>query len=356
MSKLNLFKHKSPDADDVHDEFSLDNSESDDDFRSGEFINSLNDLTEDDITPTKAPPKKSSSVLEWIRKGMFAFFSVVFLVSCFMLVQNLIDKQKGEEIYKQLEAEFFSGGFTVNAADAFRPEDGEVSYLAEDTENSSMTSMSDTIANLADSAEIGEAEQKQYNEELEMVRAKLSSLSQKNPDLYGWITVEGTNINYPLVQGEDNSYYLNHAYTGDYLPIGAIFVDYRNNRSITKNYNTVIYGHNITSGTMFHDVEKFFQDDYFNDTYIVVYTMDGIYYYEPFSIYKAKYDYQYFRTGFTSSDDFISFADEMRDNSQKEKDVEFTKNDRILTLSTCTNIINSERYALHARLVKTIVD
>ena len=83
--------------------------------------------------------------------------------------------------------------------------------------------------------------------------------------------------------------------------------------------------------------------------------MDGIYYYEPFSIYKAKYDYQYFRTGFTSSDDFISFADEMRDNSQKEKDVEFTKNDRILNLSTCTNIINSERYALHARLVKTIV-
>lgn len=93
MSKLNLFKHKSPNAVDVHDEFSLDNSESDDDFRSGEFINSLNDLTEDDITPTKAPPKKSSSVLEWIRKGMFAFFSVVFLVSCFMLVQNLIDKQ-----------------------------------------------------------------------------------------------------------------------------------------------------------------------------------------------------------------------------------------------------------------------
>ena len=46
MSKLNLFKHKSPNADDVHDEFSLDNSESDDDFRSGEFINSLNDLTE----------------------------------------------------------------------------------------------------------------------------------------------------------------------------------------------------------------------------------------------------------------------------------------------------------------------
>ncbi len=231
-----------------------------------------------------------------------------------------------------------------------------MSYLAEDTENNSLVGMSEAIENLSDEDDTVQTEQKQYNEELEMVRAKLSSLAQKNPDLYGWISVEGTNINYPIVQGDDNSYYLNHAYTGDYLPIGAIFVDYRNNTSITKNYNTVIYGHNITSGTMFHDIEKFYNDDYFNEKYIVIYTMDGIYYYKPFSIYKARYDYQYFRTAFTSADDFISFANEMRDNSQKEKDIEFTKNDRILTLSTCTNVINSERYALHARLVKTIVD
>ena len=357
MSKLNPFKHKKTDAADNRDEFVLDNSESDNDFRSGEFINSLNDLTEGDITPCVQPAhKNNSSAFETIRKIMFVFFSGVFIVSCVMLVQNLIDKQKGEDIYKQLEEEFFSDGFTFDASAAFRNEDGEVAYLAEDTENTSLTSMSEAIESLSNTDDTIQTEQKEYNEELEMVRAKLSSLAQKNPDLYGWITVDGTNINYPIVQGDDNSYYLNHAYTGDYLPIGAIFVDYRNNTSITKNYNTVIYGHNITSGTMFHDIEKFYNDEYFNDKYIVIYTMDGIYYYEPFSIYKARYDYQYFRTAFTSADDFIAFADEMRDNSQKEKDIEFTKNDRILTLSTCTNVINSERYALHARLVKTIVD
>lgn len=354
MSKFNFLNNNTDSENDVTDEFLLDETESDDDFRSGEFINSLNELTEEDIIPCEAISKTSTPLTEWIRRGMIVVFGGVFAVSCIMLVQNLIDKQKGEEIYKQLEAEFFSDGFTVDAAAAFRPEEGEVSYLVEDAENTSLSSMSDTLKNMSD--DITPTEQKEYNEELELVRAKLTSLSQKNSDLYGWITVEGTNINYPLVQGDDNSYYLDHAYTGDYLPIGSIFVDYRNNTSITKNYNTVIYGHNITSGTMFHDVEKFFNDEYFNDTYIVIYTMDGIYYYEPFAIYKAKYDYQYFRTGFTSAEDFIEFANEIQDNSDKEKNIEFTSSDRLLTLSTCTNIINSERYALHARLVKTIVD
>ncbi len=355
MSKFNFYNHNKQDTNSATDDFILDTTETDADFISGEFINSLDNLTEDDITPGEIARKRENSSSEIIRKIMFVFFSAMFVVSCIMLIQNLIDKQKGEEIYKQLEAEFFSDGFTVDSVSAFRPEDGEVSYLTEDSAELSLTSMSDTIRDISSSSYI-DTSQKQYNEELELVRAKLSSLSQTNEDLYGWITVEGTNINYPIVQGDDNSYYLNHAYTGDYLPIGSIFVDYRNNRSITKNYNTVIYGHNITSGTMFHDVEKFFNEEMFNNTYIVIYTMDGIYYYEPFAIYKAKYDYQYFRTGFSSADDFIAFTDEIQGNSSLTKDIEFTENDRVLTLSTCTNIINSERYALHARLVKTIVD
>lgn len=360
FKKIKLNKNSDEIRDDnsaQSDEFLLDSSDSDEDYRSGTFINSLDELTEDDISLNDAAAKKNNLPLfEWIRRVMFIFFLGMFIVSCIMLIQNLIDKQKGEEIYAQLEAEFFSEGFSVDAAAAFRPEDGEVPYLTSDIENTSLVSMSDTMKGLETSIDDSSYNKKEYNEELEMVRAKLSSLAQKNPDLYGWITVENTNINYPLVQGDDNDYYLNHAYTGDYLPIGSIFVDYRCNTSITKNYNTVIYGHNITSGTMFHDITKFFKNEYFNGVNIVIYTMDGIYYYEPFSIYETRYDYQYFRTGFTSSDDFIAFAEEMRDNSQMDKEVSFTERDRILTLSTCTNGAFYARYALHAKLVKTIVD
>lgn len=331
------------------------------DFENGTFLNSLDELSEADIElNTAAKEAAKLSVTELLRRIIYYGCFAVFLVSCLLLVQNLIAKQRGAEIYDRLEAEFFSTGFSMNLSDAFRPDEGVVKYLASDTESTTLNDMtsirSGMAAENAGEAKPAEEEEEKHNEELEKMRAGLMSLAQINPDVYGWITVEGTNINYPLVQGEDNDHYLNHAYTGDYLPIGSIFVDFRCEESITRNFNTVIYGHNITTGAMFHDVTKFFKDEYFNGTYIYVYTLDGIYVYEPFSIYKTREDYNYFRTAFSSVEKFVEFAEELRDNSDKAKDVTFGKNDRILTLSTCTNIVQSERYALHARLVKTILD
>lgn len=352
----NIFSRNRAD-DATESEFDLNLADAEHNYENGRFLNSVEQLSEEDIelSPAAAPKKKSTDIP---RKIMFFFFSAVFVVSCVMLVQNLISKHKAMQIYNQLEQEFFSSGFNFDITSAELPDDGEVSRLLEDTEISSMSSMTENIEKLNSGAETDSVvEKKEYNEELEKMRAGLTSLAQINPDIYGWISIEGTEINYPIVQGEDNDYYLNHAYTGDYLPEGSIFVDYRNNESITKNYNTVIYGHNITTGAMFHDVTKFFRDQYMNGVYIYVYTYDGVYIYEPFSVYESRYDYNYFKTGFTGSEDFISFAEEMRDNSAVEKkDITFGENDRIITLSTCTNGAYTQRYALHARLIKTITD
>lgn len=340
-------------------ELQLDDSDTDADFRSGVFLNSLEELTEDDIEMNEAAAKATKvSPLEWARRIMFVFFSVMFIVSCGMLIDNLIDKQRSAEIYDQLQGEFFSSGFTFDASLAFRPEEGEVSYLDADSTLSASPSMTDIMNGAEAVSSDSTVVRKEYNEELEKMRAGLASLRQINDDLYGWISVDGTTINYPIVQGDDNDYYLDHAYTGDFLPNGSIFVDYRNNTSITKNYNTVIYGHNITSGAMFHDVAKFFKDEYFDGVYINIYTDDGIYVYEPFSVYETRYDYNYFRTGFRSAEEFIAFAEEVRDNSamKSKADMTFTEKDRILTLSTCTNGAYYARYALHAKLVKTILD
>lgn len=329
-------------------------------FENGTFLNSLDDLSENDIElNTAAKEAAKLSVTELMRRIIYYGCFAVFVVSCLLLVQNLIAKQKGAEIYDRLEAEFFSTGFSMDLLDAFRPDEGVVKYLAAGTESptlNDMTSIRNGMAAQNPEKVTTVTEEEEHNEELEKMRAGLMSLAQINPDVYGWITVEGTNINYPLVQGEDNDYYLNHAYTGEFLPIGSIFVDFRCEDSITRNFNTVIYGHNITTGAMFHDVTKFFRDDYFEDTYIYIYTLDGIYVYEPFSIYKTREDYNYFRTGFTSVEDFVGFAEELCDNSDKKKEVTFGRNDRIITLSTCTNIVQTERYALHAKLVKTILD
>ncbi len=349
-------------------EYDLTFGETDADFESGHFLNSLEDLTEDDIELSEHATRASRlSLSEVIRRILFVFFLTMFVISCFLLVQNMVAKYKGKQIYDRLEQQFLASGFDISGLDAIQDsnltpdsvEDGDVKQLAADSGLTTTPSMTEALRkeeeNLGGNVTSVAATDADLAQ-LDKMKAGLTSLAQINEDIYGWIYVEGTEINYPLVQGTDNDYYLDHAYTGDFYPIGSIFVDFRCHETINRNFNTVLYGHNITSGTMFHDITKFFDDEYFNNTKIYIYTMDGIFIYEPFSIYETRYDYNYFRTEFMKADEFIAFAEEMRDNSAKEKAMTFDGGDRVLTLSTCTNGAFYARYALHAKLVKAIFD
>ena len=349
-----LFHTRKPTTTDDADVWTLTDAERD--YSDGTFLNSVEQLTEEDVPLSPAAVKKKRSGAEWVRLLVFYAYAAAFCVSCYMLIENLLYRQRATEIYTQLENDFFSEGFQFT--DTFSG-DGDDTALMQDSEMYSLTSMSENIRKL----EAGEAldlpvqaTKKQKNKELEKMRASLQALAKKNPDTYGWISVADTNINYPIVQGEDNDYYLEHAYTGDYLPIGSIYADYRCNTSIMRNYNTVFYGHNITSGAMFHDVTKFFDDYYFDNVRIYIYTFEGVYIYEPFAIYETRYDSNYIRTGFTSFDDFKAFTDKIKGDATKVKDVEITESDRIITMSTCTNGAATARYALHAKLVDYIVD
>ncbi len=338
-------------------DYTLDYSEASNNYESGRFLNSVEQLSEEDITsPTPVLRKKKITVYDVIRKGFVLLFSAVFLVSCAFLVQNILSKYRAREIYAQLKDEFFSAGFNFDIENMELIDDGEVSRLSSSKENNSLKTWTELMASGGIDPENRE-DKKEYNEELEKMRAGLTALSRINPDIYGWITVEGTQIDYPLVQGEDNDFYLDHAYTGVPLPEGSIFVDYRNSPSVADNYNTVFYGHNLTSGGMFHDVTKFAKDEYMADKLIYVYTFDGVFIYEPFSFYEARYDYNYFRTNFNNANVFISFAEEVQLNTAAtNKKLDFTGDDRLLTLSTCTNGYYTQRYALHARLIQSITE
>ena len=349
----------SPDFAEDDADFILDGRESDADFSSGLFINSLDDLAEDDI-PLSGPARAAmkTPVSEYFRRVVFWLFFASFLVSSFLLIRNLIQKQQASKIYSQLQEEFFAAGFTFDVSEAFRTDRSETPGLAEDSEQRTIRTMTELLE--GEENDLGGEDavtvQHSYNAELEKMRAFLQSAKRTCPDLYAWINVSGTNINYPITQSEDNSYYLNHAANGDYNPEGSIFADYRNNTTLTKNYNTVFYGHNISNGEMFHDVTKFFKDEYFNNVYIYVSTMDGIYVYEPFAVYETAYDSDYFKVRFSSAEEFVGFAEDCQKLSAKSKKITFTDKDRVLTLSTCTNGYFTQRYALHARLIRTITD
>ncbi len=360
----------------AEDEFDLDTEygfageDADEDFQSGVFINSLDELEEDDI-PLSGTAREAERVspFEYVRRVMFWLFLAAFLVSAFLLVRNLIQKQQATRIYRDIQEEFFSAGFSFDVSEAFRTDRSRTPGLEEDPAQRSIHTMTELL-NGAEN-DLGEEEDqvevRVVNEDLERMRAALQNLMRRNSDVYAYITVQNTNISYPVVRGKDNDFYLNHAVTGEYNPVGCVFADYRCDRSITKNFNTVFYGHNITTGgsDMFHDVEKFFDGKLFNNSYVYVYTMDGIYIYEPFAVYEAAYDDDYFKVEFTSPEEFTAFAEDCQKLSTAKdsetltvlsKNFVFTDKDRVLTLSTCTNGYYTQRYALHAKLVATILD
>lgn len=323
----------------------------DPDFSEEDFSASVNELKAEDIKMPednkankegkKKPSKSSNAVLT----GLLVVCVSVAVVCLFMLGKNIWGKIKGQAIYSGTEFE----GFTLDDD----PTDQRT--LAKTGADVPLLSLFDRI-NAGENAAL-ENTTGQYSEQLAQMKASLSALKAQNDDVYGWIYAEGTNINHPIVRGDDNDYYLDHAYTKEYLPIGAIYADFTTLDVITDNLNLVIYGHNVVSSgqsSMFHDVEKFLDEEVFNSTNIYIYTMDGAFVFKPVAIYPTVADDFYFKTGFNNEAEFVRYANERVTKSNIYSSETFASGDMMLTLSTCTNGAQNGRYALHGKLVEII--
>ena len=282
---------------------------------------------------TSSPPKKGGvfSLL------LYLIFIGVFVVTAFMLGQNIYAKLKGGQIYGEI-ADIFEGG---------GEESGHASFM-----------IPRATPTLGEMIEKGGSGGVSGGDELARVRASLTSLSQTNPDTFGWITIPGTVVNYPVVRGTDNDWYLDHAYTGDSLPVGSIFADYRTEDSVFDNVNLVIYGHNVNDGSMFGSLSDHFVDqEFFDSCRIYLYTSEGIFIYRPFSVHEPAEDSAYIRTWFTDVDDYLSFLKWLEDDSVfKATDFSPDETMRIITLSTCTGRGSEQRFAVHAALVSFVTD
>ncbi|MCC3867531.1 class B sortase [Terrisporobacter mayombei] len=172
------------------------------------------------------------------------------------------------------------------------------------------------------------------------------NLSSINSDYKFWINVEGTNIDYPVVQGSDNDFYLNHDYNKNYLPAGSIFLDYRNN--LETDSNSVIYGHHMRNSTMFGQMEKFKDENFFkNNKIITIKTNNTTYTYEIFAMGVYDADFGYNNVNFTHEKDFNDFLNKILGKSMYSRDI-VTSKDKILTLSTCSYEYDNARIAIFA--------
>lgn len=118
-------------------------------------------------------------------------------------------------------------------------------------------------------------------------REKIETLQKDYESVIGWIKVDGTEIDYPIVKGSDNDYYLNHNYKNDYNVFGAIFMDYRNEENFSDQ-NTIIYGHNNDRGGNFKALHKLEEDGFFEENkFIEIFSEAGYKKYQIFAVYKA---------------------------------------------------------------------
>ena len=165
-----------------------------------------------------------------------------------------------------------------------------------------------------------------------------------NPDTVAWITLPGTVIDYPVVQGEDESYYLRHLFTGKRGASGCIFMDIANAQDFSDR-NTVLYGHHMKNGSTFAGLEKFGEQPYYDaHKSMALFTPSGDRTVEWFAGYGTTSDRV--PTAFESDQAFLDFAAAAAENSDFASDVQVLPADRLLTLSTCTYFMYDARYLL----------
>ena len=177
-----------------------------------------------------------------------------------------------------------------------------------------------------------------------------TNLKSINPDIVAWIKVTGTLINYPVVCGDDNDYYLTHDIEGNESVSGAIFSSYRNTWDGTDN-NKILFGHNMRGATYFAYLTHYVPNDYSSEplafykvhpTVLMATPEGGSQTYKIFAGIVANTDPSYGevfpyvgKTTFADEDDFNNYMLEIMDRSWFYTDVDLTYGDEIITMSTC---------------------
>ena len=192
----------------------------------------------------------------------------------------------------------------------------------------------------------------QETNEEKKYKINFEELKQKNSDTVAWLKIENTNIEFPIVQANNNSYYLTHNFDKKYNVAGWIFADYKNKLDGTDR-NIVVYGHNMRNNSMFGSLKDVITEEWYNNEenkYITFVTENDYQTYQVFSVYQIKTEDYYIKTEFKSNE-FTEFIDTITKRSKKYFGINVSKEDTILTLSTCANN-NKYRVVLHSVRVK----
>ena len=183
----------------------------------------------------------------------------------------------------------------------------------------------------------------------EKFRVDFDELMKINDDTVGWIRFykEPSQINYPVVQGEDNDLYLHKTFSANENTLGAIFVDAAASSDFTDK-NTIIYGHRMKDGSMFRKLEEYKDKDFWKENpYFYIYTPDGKEItYKIYSVGQVLDTSDTYLTSFAGEEDYQKFLDMTMKEADYDTGVKVTTDDTIVTLSTCTAASDENRFVV----------
>lgn len=167
-----------------------------------------------------------------------------------------------------------------------------------------------------------------------------------NTDYVGWISIEGTGVNAPIVKGRDNEFYLDRGFDKTYSVKGSIFMDYRNFGQGFDSH-TIIYGHNMKDGSMFGELDNYMDQAYLESNPVI--TIEDLYNLRRFEVVSVYYESaETALLELNPDDDYENYFNLVMDKSMVLKDVNGLDGRKLLTLVTCSYEVDDGRYFIHA--------
>ncbi|OJV64402.1 MAG: hypothetical protein BGO41_12335 [Clostridiales bacterium 38-18] len=291
--------------------------------------------------------------LRFLMLSIFIFALSLLLISCGKDVPSPSTSQDADTAVEGSEngsiTEIPSGSITdtTDTTDSTNTESTETS--AESTGTSDNKTNTDTTTNLPLYA-TPEDDNLGFDT---YFSTTFSEYMKESPDFIGWFKVPGTNIDYPLVQGKDNDYYLRYDYKNSPDMDGSIYLDYKNSPNLYDTHNA-IYGHYLFKGTMFHDLHQYKDEDFYNHhRYVVIVTSREAVLYELFAVQRVS-AYNYYLSFNLDPGELVEYAKHFKRNSIFDDPLELPEDLSLLTLVTCTYEFDNARLLLHAYKKRTI--
>ena len=279
-----------------------------------------------------------------LNKIIYFLFTILIVLSSIYIMNFFSLKQEAKEQSKLLN--------TINIY-------GE--YQKRGTEEVSQNILEDEEEKIESEAEekgetITTENTDEQNEETERM-LQVKELQEQNPDIVGWLEITNTNINYPVLQGTDNTYYMTHNYKKQNSKNGSIFLDANYNWNIPSN-NLLIYGHNLGNGMMFQELLKYEQESFYQEHPVIRFTTakeDAEY--EIISAFKSRVYYQseknvfryYYFINSKSEEEYKEFIKNAKNASLYPIEETASYGDQLITLSTCSYYVEDGRFAVVAR-------